>query len=364
MTFRALAAGAVATALPLLAISGCGSTPSSPATGGTHGTASVAYAGSLQLLATSVLGPKFEAATGDTFQGRGAGSTTLAQEILSNELSPGVFMSVGKKAIKMLWPDRSKFVIQLATDPLVVAYNPKSQYASQFAAIASAKQPIGRLFTLLATPGLRLGRTDPNADPQGVYFELMMELAPKVLGLSEDPAADVLGVSPAAPFGKPSQIVDETALVSDLQSGDFDATSAYLSQAIQYHLPYVALPASLDFADPSQSASYATVSLTLKNGTVDTGEPITLDETLVQPPTSGPAPSQADVAADDAFAAFMVSSTGRQILKAGGYDVVPPQFTGASRSDTPSSALPADVRSAFESSGGTTSAGTALGGAP
>jgi molybdate/tungstate transport system substrate-binding protein len=103
----------------------------------THGTASVAYAGSLELLASSVLGPKFQAATGDTFQGRGAGSTTLAQEILSNEISPGVFLAVGKKAIKMLWPKRSQFAIQLATDPLVVAYNPKSKYASEFAAIAA-----------------------------------------------------------------------------------------------------------------------------------------------------------------------------------------------------------------------------------
>ena len=90
-----------------------------------HGTASVAYAGSLELWAATDLGPKFEAATGDGFQGRAAGSGTLASEILANEINPGVFMSVGKKNIKRLWPTgRSKFVIQLATDPLVVAYNP------------------------------------------------------------------------------------------------------------------------------------------------------------------------------------------------------------------------------------------------
>ncbi|MGP8149709.1 MAG: hypothetical protein ACLPXU_03320, partial [Acidimicrobiales bacterium] len=56
----------------------------------THGTASVAYAGSLELWAATDLGPKFEAATGDSFQGRAAGSGTLASEIISKEISPGV----------------------------------------------------------------------------------------------------------------------------------------------------------------------------------------------------------------------------------------------------------------------------------
>ena len=51
-----------------------------------HGTASVAYAGSLELWAATNLGPKFEAATGDGFQGRAAGSGTLASEILANEI--------------------------------------------------------------------------------------------------------------------------------------------------------------------------------------------------------------------------------------------------------------------------------------
>ncbi|MGO9333383.1 MAG: substrate-binding domain-containing protein, partial [Acidimicrobiales bacterium] len=139
------------------------STPASAKTA--HGTASVAYAGSLELWAATDLGPKFEAATGDSFQGRAAGSSTLASEILANEISPGVFMSVGKKNIKRLWPaKRSKFVIQLATDPLVVAYNPNGRFAKQFNAIANHKASFSSLFTLMSSPGIRIGRTDPNAD--------------------------------------------------------------------------------------------------------------------------------------------------------------------------------------------------------
>jgi molybdate/tungstate transport system substrate-binding protein len=323
----------------------------------THGTASVAYAGSLELLASSVLGPKFQAATGDTFQGRGAGSTTLAQEILSNEISPGVFLAVGKKAIKMLWPKRSQFAIQLATDPLVVAYNPKSKYASEFAAIADHKQPISTLFSLLGTSGLRIGRTDPNADPQGVFFILMMELAQKTLHLSFDPAATALGVSKSSPFGKSSQMYDEDSLIPDLQAGEFDASSAYLSQAVQYHLPYIALPDSLNFSVPSQDAHYATVSITLTNGTVDQGELITLNETLVLPSSSALAPSAADQAADDAFASFLLSKAGLADLGNGGYDLTGPVYFGATPATTPAKALPGDLLKAFTAAGGTTSAG-------
>ena len=141
-----------------LAVSAGGtSAASTTAKSTTHGTASVAYAGSLELWAATDLGPKFEAATGDGFQGRAAGSGTLASEIISKEISPGVFMSVGKKNIKRLWPvGRSKFVIQLATDPLVVAYDPHSKFAPEFNAIGDHKASFSSLFTLLSSPWIRV----------------------------------------------------------------------------------------------------------------------------------------------------------------------------------------------------------------
>lgn len=320
----------------------------------TGGTASVAFADSLELLYSSSLQPGFESESGDEATGRGAGSTTLAQEILSGEITPGVFISVGKKAIESLWTAKSKFLITLATDPLVVAYDPSSRYASQFAAIAKGEKPISDLFSLLETPGLRIGRTDPNADPQGVYFILMMELAQKELGLSFDPAQTVLGVDAAHPFGDTAQEYDPDSLISDLQSGDFDASSAYLTQAVQARVPYIALPATLDFAVPADSAEYGTVSLELTDGTVDRGDLVTLDVTLVTPPTGNGAPSTADEAADDAFVAYLLSSAGRTALESGGYTVAAPVFTGAASGDTPQTSLPPNVLSTFTAASGTT----------
>ena len=280
-------------------------------------------------MAATELGPRFEAATGDGFQGRAAGSGTLAQEILANEIDPGVFMSVGKKNIKKLWPKgRSRFVIQLATDPLVVAYDPHSTFATQFNAIAAGKKPHRRTCSVCsARPACTSGAQTRTRTRRAIYFILMMELAQSTLHLKFDPATTALGVTKSTPFGLPAQMVDEDSLITDLQAGDFDATSAYITQAIQYHLHYVKLPASLDFAVAAESAHYATVKLTLTDGTVDAGDLITLDVTLVLPANpSTSIPTTANQDADNAFVAWLLAPGGRAVLKKGGYPLTPPRL--------------------------------------
>ena len=73
------------------------------------------------------------------------------------------------------------------------------------------------------------------------------------------------------------------------------------------------------------------------------------------PANAKSAPSAADQAADDAFVAWIVSAAGRAQLKKGGYPLTPPVYIGATTADTPATTLPADVLSAFQASGGTTS---------
>ena len=78
---------------------------------------------------------------------------------------------------------------------MVVAYNPNGKYASQFKAIADGSKPVSDLFTLLQTPGLKLGRTDPNIDPQGRDFIYMLQLAQMYYHLPSDTVAKILGTS-------------------------------------------------------------------------------------------------------------------------------------------------------------------------
>jgi molybdate/tungstate transport system substrate-binding protein len=291
-----------------------------------------------------VIGPAFKAATGDTAAGPPcAGSLALSQEILSKEISPGAFMAVGAKAIKELFPARAKFALAVATDPLVVGYSSKSRYFSQLNAIRLGKKPLSSLFSLFATSGFRLGRTDPSQDPQGEFFILMTDLAQTQLHLPAGQAASDLGISASHPYGNPSQLLSEDALPTDIATGTVDAGSEYLPEALQYGLDYIKLPASLNFSDPADLSTYATVRINVYGVGVQTGELINLDLALVNPP-AGTAPfSTADENADQEFLAYLLSSAGRAVLAKAGYTLVPPVLSLAPGVTTAAAALPTSV---------------------
>ncbi len=181
-----------------LAVAGCGSSSPSTSSGSSTGTkvtgtASIAYASSLQYLNDHTAGPAFASATGDKYSGQGNSSGTLESEIAAGEIMPNVFESVGGDNITPLEPKFTKWYVQYAGTSMVVAYNPHSKYAPQFKAIADGKKPLKDLFPLLETKGLKLGRTDPNSDPQGRDFIYMLELAQKTYHLPADTVTKILG---------------------------------------------------------------------------------------------------------------------------------------------------------------------------
>jgi molybdate/tungstate transport system substrate-binding protein len=330
-------------------VAACGSSNGSNGTTtpkASAGTASVACAGSLTKLYGTVLGPDYAKATGNKFGGPPcAGSSDLAQEILSKAISPGVFLAVGSKPIKTLFAARAKFAINLATDPLVVAYSSKSPDASQLDAIASGSKPLTALFTLMASPGFKLGRTDPTQDPQGEYFILMMKLAQTELKLPAGESNKILGITSSSPYGAASQQLDEDALPTDELEGEVDAGSSYLPEALQYGLKYIALPSVLNFSDPADLSTYSSVSLQV-SGSPFVGGLITLDTTLVLP-VSATMISKDDQTADDEFVAYLMSTAGRAVLAKAGYTLKPPTIVLAPGVSGPSAVLPSSVLTAF-----------------
>lgn len=333
-----------------LGVAACGSSGSPSAS---HGTASVACAGSLLKLYEDQLGPAFAKATGDSFGGPPCeGSSAIAQEILADEIDPGVFFSLGTKAIGSLFPSRARFSLSIASDPLVVAYSSSSRYYAELQAVREGRRPLSALFTLLATPGFRLGRTDPTQDPQGAYFILMCKLAEHVLHLRAGEADRILGITAGAPYGSPSQIYDETALPTDISTGIVDAGSEYLPQARQNHLDYITLPPTLDFAAPAQSALYKTVSIPLK-GALFTGGVIHIAVTLVRGGDTKLA--KGDEAADKAFVAFLLGAAARGILAKAGFQVHAPVLELAPGAGSAAAVLPASVLRRFEALWGVTS---------
>lgn len=316
-----------------LGAAGCSSTPAPPASrpgGGAAssttvtGTADVAYAGSLELLDEKTIGPAFTRATGASYRGRGGGAVGLSQEIASGEIDPNVFESVGAAPITALEPKYTSWYVQVASSPIVVAYDPTSRFAPQLRAIAHGSQPLSALFTLLARPGFLLGRTNPDTDPQGQAFVEMVQLAQRQLHLPADTAAKVLG-----PLANPAQVFSETSLESRLAAGQLDAASAYRSQAVQLHLPYISLPSSIDFGDPALATTYSSASVTLSDGHTVHGAPLVVDVTTI---------GHRDAPAADAFVAYLLSAPGRAALRSGGYQLLTPTAVGRR------SAIPAVVR--------------------
>ncbi len=301
------------------------SSRSTPATtGGAKGTANVAYAGSLEYLNETVVGPAFHRATGNAYEGRGGGSFGLSKEILAGEITPNVFESLGAAPIAPLVPRYTTWWVRFAASPIVVAYNPSTRFAPELRAIAAGKRPLADLFRLFESPGFLLGRTNPNTDPQGQAFVEMVQLAERQLHLPSGAAARILGS-----LDNPAQVFAETALEARLEAGQLDAASAFRSQAIQLHLPYVSLPASLNFGEPSEAATYASASLRLSDGTVVHGSPLVLDITTI----GRPAPTAAGT-----FVAYVLSRAGQNELAAAGYTLLAPTAFG-NRADVPASVV-------------------------
>ena len=287
------------------------------------GTASVAYASSLQFLNENDVKPAFTAATGAGYTGTGNASGTLEQFISSGEIKPNVFESVGGDNITPLEPKFTNWYVQYASTSMVIAYNPKSKYASEFKAYADGSKPLSTLFSsLLQTPGLKLGRTDPNTDPQGRDFIYMLELAQKYYHLPSDTVSKILGTTD---FGtsSSSQIYAESSLDSTLQSGQLDASSAFITQAKELGLDYIPLPAAINLGDASLASTYKTASVTIKSGT-KTGSPQDIDITIIGTPTP----------AAEAFVAYTLSPAGLAQYKQGGFTVLTPTVFG-SKSDVP-----------------------------
>jgi molybdate/tungstate transport system substrate-binding protein len=316
-----------------LAAAACSSSSSSstPAKAKVTGTANVAAASSLSYLSEKAISPSFTKAEGYKYSGTYNASGDLESDIASGEISPNVFESVGGDNITPLEPKFTKWYVQYAGNSMVLAYNPNSKYASQFKAFADGSKPLSGLFTLLQTPGLKLGRTDPNIDPQGRDFIYMLELAQSYYHLPSNTVSKILGTSDFGTATSP-QIFAESSLDATLQSGQLDASSAFLTQAIELHLDYIPLPSAINLGDVALAAQYAKATVTVtSNGQKSTksGSPQWIDITIIGKPTP----------AAIAFVKYTLSPAGLALYKTGGFRLATPVVTGDS------SAIPAAIKS-------------------
>ena len=276
----------------------------------------VLYAGSLINVFEHDLGPAFARRTGVAVLGRAGGSTALAHLIRDGLVPADVFVSADPAVNQILAPRPGApsvaWFLTFGSTSMVIAYAPGSRFAPALRG-AVDPGPTGTAepafqdrawFRVLATPGLRLGRTDPALDPKGYRTLFVLQLAERYYR-EPDLAVRLLGIEE-----NPAQIFPEEALFGRLASGQLDAGFFYLVEAIAQRLPYLTLPRALNLADPARAATYAQAAYRDPAGVTHRGAPILYTVTI---PSSA---RNTDGAAR--FVAFLLGREGRDLLAARG----------------------------------------------
>jgi len=222
--------------------------------------------------------------------------------------------------IPKLMSDPSKphaaWYVGFVSNQITFAYTSHSKGAGQLTA--------ADWYKVLAEPGVRIGRSNPAADPSGYQILQMLQLAQ---GYYHDP-----GLSAALLKNSPDSSVaeTETSLLAALQSGQIDYLAIYRSDALEEHLKYIALPAQINLSDSAMAAAYAKVTVTAGSLGELTAKPIIYGLTI---PSNAP-----DAALGQKFIAFVLSPQGQAIMASNGFVVISPALASGGAS------LPAPLR--------------------
>jgi molybdate/tungstate transport system substrate-binding protein len=196
--------------------------------------------------------------------------------------------------------------VGFATNAITFVYTDRSKYAGEITP--------QNWYTVLARPGVEIGRSNPDTDPSGYQTVQMLELAEKHYdqpGLS----ARILANAP-----RTNMRDTETELIAALQSGQIDYLAIYVSDARQHGFRYLDLPPEINLGDARYSAVYGTASVQTANGTVP-GRPIVYGVTI---PDNAPQPDLAR-----AFLQFLLGENGQQVMKASGFGSLAPALANA-----------------------------------
>jgi molybdate/tungstate transport system substrate-binding protein len=272
-----------------------------PAQSKQSGTVQVLYAGSLGSVLEKSVGPQFEQSSGFTYQGEGQGSLGAAKMIFDGLRSPDVFISadaaVNDKVL--MTPDKklTDWYVTFVSSAIVLGYNPHSKFKSIFEQVQAGKLP---WYEALKTPGLKLGRTDPNLDPKGYRTLFLFHLAESyyhrndLISLLGDPA-------------NPAQIFPEPELLIRMESGQLDAGFFYRHELVAHKVPFIELPNQINQSDPSLVALYKEQKYTTEKGVTLTATPIVFTVTI--PHTVKNVPGAV------AFVRFLLSGKGRNLIE-------------------------------------------------
>jgi molybdate/tungstate transport system substrate-binding protein len=239
----------------------------------------VAYAGSMGSMMEGPMKASVAEALKLDMHGQAQGSSALAQLIAAGSLHPDIFIPVTPgPMLTVLHAGKADSGLPIAHTEMVIAYSPKSRFASKFEAAAKG---IGNWWEVLQEPGLRFGRTDPVTDPQGRNIIFTMMLAAKTYQ-QPDLVEKILG-----PTVNEKQIFSEPTVQARLQSGELDAASAYKIQPGPFNLPYLTLPKEINLSGQNVHHDHPDVTVSV-GGKTYTPEPLIYYVAALKDAPNGP----------------------------------------------------------------------------
>jgi molybdate/tungstate transport system substrate-binding protein len=308
----ALAAGCSSSSSSSSSSSAPASSPGSSASGSAaQGSLTVFGAGTLDTPFTAEIQAFTKANPGVTVHSQFGASGNMVKDVTQAGQPDDVLGVADYSLIPKLMSDAAKphatWYLGFVSNEITLAYTSHSKGASQLTP--------ANWYKVVSQPGVRIGRSNPAADPSGYQFLQMLQLAQ---GYYHDPglAAAVLKNSPDSSVAE-----TETSLLAALQSGQIDYLAIYKSNALEEHLKYIALPPQVNLADQSMAAAYAKITVNAGSLGSLTAKPIIYGLTI---PSNAPDPALAQK-----FIAFVLGPQGQAVMRANGFTVISPALAGS-----------------------------------
>jgi len=309
---------ALAACLIVTVAAACSSSPSpSSSSSASSGTLVVFGAGTLAAPFTAEIAAFKKANPGVTVHSMFGASGDMVKAI-TQLYQPADVLGVADYSLipKLMVPHSATWYLGFVSNQITFAYTSHSKGANGLTS--------SNWYKVLAQPGVRIGRSNPAADPSGYQTLQMLQLAN---GYYHQPglSASVLKNSPDSSVAE-----TETSLISALQSGQIDYLAIYKSTAQEQHLKYIKLPAQINLSDPAMAAAYAKVSIHAGSLGTLTAKPIIYGLTI---PTSAP-----DAALGQKFIHFVIGPAGQSIMRSNGFVVSSPALAN------PQAKVPASIK--------------------
>lgn len=235
-----------------------------------------------------------------------AGSLESARKLTELDKVPDIIALADADVFPgYLMPTHVDGYVTFARNRMVLAHTARARHAAELSS--------GVWWEIVTRPGVEVGRSDPELDPNGYRTLLVWQLSERHHG--------VAGLAERLRAASPPRNVrpKEADLVGLLQAGEFDYIWSYESMARAAGLRAVLLPREVDLSDPSLAAHYAEASVTVRGAR--RGEQVEFRGAPIVYAFAVPreAPHRAVA---ERFAAFLISVEGRAILRREGLDAL------------------------------------------